>query len=1050
VIAIGGQIVQQSDFDELQRLVQSVVRAATTGEAGLEAVRVAVERGLMDALLADAQLEDWVRVIHSVVVEASDMSRADRLILAWIAFAVAQRVLKVGASMADAAWRLVEADAVCDVAFALDPYELQLSRGFYHEAAEVYAIAGVPQFAGNSFVAEAKCAMRLGAVDEAIALCESATVMLTQPKFSVDYARCLEVHASGLAQLGKSCLAVGLYEQAESILRPAGRPRDLAGCLVNHATCLQQIGRPSEALSLYAEGETLLRAEGAGADLGICVMNSAGCLERLGRYMEAVSRYEAAEELLRDSEVSNEYARCVMNYAGCLVQLGRFAAALPWYARAVAQFRRSGLPKDRGDVALKQGICLAGLGRLREALRLFEAAEAYLGRAGLPVDRAECQMNHANCLQQIGLFSDAVRLYRQAEAIFERDGLPDSHARCLTNRAYCLERSGSLNEALSLYDRALPILALSDSKVSYASALMNHGNCLRSLGRPEQALDKYNDAITVCKSIGEAGEEVRWRVCLNLGLLLVEADRGDVAQAQDLVSEAIGIVEARAVRTGRVPDRISVRETYADAYRIAVRIDLFLEDITAAYDHVQQAKGRALLELMTPGQKRGGAGPELGELQQKEYELVSRLGEVGGSPAGEDYRELSDIRSRRRELIRRLAEECPEEALEAFGEVRSLTEIQSVLKEGEVLVDMLDVGPAVVAFLVTTTGLDLAWQVSRLELESVLDRWDDVVDSQDVTSGIADLSDLYELLISPFLGRLSDVRRIILSPSGLLHRVPFAALCRIGGGGAIRYLSEEFEICLTPIGTSLWILRHRTRAEGPPSLLAAAPFATTTTPTRKRSAPLVAERGGSGVRAVSELPWSGWEVEGVSAVHAKYAARGDQHILKGTMATKDSVERLAPPTALVLLATHGGVTDTGVGVPDFALLFESDGHGWYREMRMREIFGGQLSLQRAVSIALTACQTAQVALHGEEAMGFQQAFCAAGALVCLAPLWAIDDEAAAVLSVAYHRAFLAEGVSAAKAIQKAMEEVRSTPGWEHPVFWAAMLPSGDGATVLST
>ncbi len=126
---------------------------------------------------------------------------------------------------------------------------------------------------------------------------------------------------------------------------------------------------------------------------------------------------------------------------------------------------------------------------------------------------------------------------------------------------------------------------------------------------------------------------------------------------------------------------------------------------------------------------------------------------------------------------------------------------------------------------------------------------------------------------------------------------------------------------------------------------------------------------------------------------------------------------------------------------------ETVGRGISSALSVGAVYAGALPLHNTIQVALTACDLGQVVLHGEEALGFTQAFLSAGATVTLAPLWAVDDAATAELSVAYHRALLStERPTAAQAMQQAMAAVRhARPTWQHPFYWAGCLPAGDGA-----
>jgi CHAT domain-containing protein len=176
-------------------------------------------------------------------------------------------------------------------------------------------------------------------------------------------------------------------------------------------------------------------------------------------------------------------------------------------------------------------------------------------------------------------------------------------------------------------------------------------------------------------------------------------------------------------------------------------------------------------------------------------------------------------------------------------------------------------------------------------------------------------------------------------------------------------------------------------------------------------------------------------------------------VLLREQATLSRIKDLARGARLLLIATHGckdgktdSILDYRVHLSREMAAEEATGA---THMSVLEIYEGGLALADAFQVCLTACDLGDVVRRGEEALGFNQAFLSAGAAISLAPLWAVDDAATAELSIAYHRALLSEArPTVAQAMREAIDSIRTQPQWEHPYYWAAFLPSGDGALQL--
>ena len=103
----------------------------------------------------------------------------------------------------------------------------------------------------------------------------------------------------------------------------------------------------------------------------------------------------------------------------------------------------------------------------------------------------------------------------------------------------------------------------------------------------------------------------------------------------------------------------------------------------------------------------------------------------------------------------------------------------------------------------------------------------------------------------------------------------------------------------------------------------------------------------------------------------------------------------------------------------------------------------QLPRLRAELVVLGACQTGLGDLKDAEGtVGLQRAFLAKGARSTLVSLWTVDDRASSALLRGLYQQWLGAGAGKSEALRRAQDEVRATPGFEHPRFWAAFVLAG--------
>jgi len=831
----------------------------------------------------------------------------------------------------------------------------------------------------------------------------------------VKYANCASSHADCLLALRRNVEAEALYAEAEPILEKDGDRDIYLLCLTNHGQCLGRLERYQGALNKYVKQELLLRAEGSPLALADSVQMRALCLRQLGRHREALILYGEAEQILQPLLDPLPHALCLLDHSVCLGEIGRLVDAQAMLIQAESIIEVSGTVVNRSGALRNRAILLDRLGREFEARVIHEEAVDILRphQDTFPTELAESLIAHAICLGMSEQEENAIPLYVEAAKLLRDHGTPVNYAKCRSAHASSLERLERFRAALPLFAEAETILERERPRLSLARCYVSYAECLRSWSnRRDDARTRYEQALALISESGPTpeGEELRWRALGGLSAVL--EDEGDIRGAAAHLDVAISIVEALADEVVDLEDRISRRANHSNLYRHAVSLEFSRQDAPAAFMRAQQAKARTLADL-----------------------LAVRLTPAIPTPT-------------------------VERALHVSRTVRSVADLAASLQAGEALLDYLDLGSSgriAIFLLLPRKGLEFAAMVEGDEISHTLvmleQECDHLLRSNRRPHVQAEptpsLEYLYEVLIAPVAEKLMQAatQRLIVSPSGRLHAVPFAALWR-WEKGSMRFLIDDFEVAATPAATSLWLFRRLQRQSLPPRLLAIAPFAVDPADGRK-SRPVFPNADPSSTPWLTDpLRHSTREVREVAALVAAAYPKERHTVLERGDATRRSVAALAPSASLILAATHGSRLKEGESVLDFRLHFAPEPDGT-ADMSVLDVYRGALRLDAATHVLLTACHLGDVIRRGEEVLGFAQAFLSAGAGVVLAPLWAVDGAAVAALSIAYHKYLLGtDRPTVALAMRRAMIEVRSQPRWSHPVYWAAFTPNGDPALRL--
>ena len=312
-------------------------------------------------------------------------------------------------------------------------------------------------------------------------------------------------------------------------------------------------------------------------------------------------------------------------------------------------------------------------------------------------------------------------------------------------------------------------------------------------------------------------------------------------------------------------------------------------------------------------------------------------------------------------------------------------------------------------------GSNRVYRLTPGQLEGAIELFLGLLERRDGSERAA-AARLYRDLLERGLADLPPaITRLVIVPSGALHRLPFDALRPRPDAPP---LADRYEIALEPSAT-MWV-RWRTapRAIGAvPAFVMADPDIVSAT-SKAGALPRLARARGEGRRVIDEVG-------------------GASELRLGPQASEQELKhRELSRFAILHFATHALVDEEH---PDRSALLLTPGSpdedGW---LKPREIVGLHLNGQLVV---LSACLSASGAIVGGEGiMGLAHGFLHAGAHAVIGGMWPLkDSEAAALVAAFYRHLGRGERLGAALALAR-RERIRAG---DPAAAWAGLTLIGD-------
>ncbi len=844
---------------------------------------------------------------------------------------------------------------------------------------------------------------------------------------------------SGISELTKGEVASAVRELQKSVdgFASIGKRYESAQASVASLIPLALLGRYEEAVSTGLDALKIFEEEGDLLAAGKIELNLSNISSRRGDLREA-ERYgiSARNRFIKAGETEWQ-ALAENDLAHTYTELNDFRKAEEHYATALDSARSAGMKVTEAEIEASLGNLATFRGRYDEALRLLEhsrrkfeelemphqsaiaeleIAEIYqtlnlleeavgiqqkaaadLSKLGLQSEEARSRSDLGRILLDLGRLAEAGEELRRSAQLFEAEGNPYRISSVLIDEARIESLSGRDEEALKILDQAAR-LAGENIRLALEAAVLR-GETLRRLGRFEEAAEVLRAARL--EAMDSDLPKIGMSAVSSLGL--VSLDLGDYVTAEREFSDAVSMIESMREPIAAEEFRMAYLADKLAPYDNLTRIYLAAGRIREAFEMVERARSRTLAESVrkasAPDQREESSqlAGEVREIREDLNWFYSRLNRADEGELEGLRQEIADRERRLSEASRRLASTASHTDRNGFD--LSVDSVIGRLGPGRALVEFIESEGVFSAFVVTSDGIDHVDALATSEavsdaLESLQFQFGSMRYGGDAIKSFgaslksradACLSELYEMLIRPLEGAISD-KDLIVVPSGALNYVPFHALY-----DGVRYEAEKREIVTAP-GAGVWeVLASRDLPEP--------------------SSALVIGYADENIPNVED------EVAAVAGLFANAS------VFTATDATFGNYVSRAPGFPVIHLACHGRFRPEN---PLFSSLHLSDGFITVRDICAQNI--------NAALVTLSACETGLNRVYpGSEILGLARGFLAAGAARIVLSLWTVDDESTARLMGGMYRG-LQRGLSVSASLN--LERIKMIGEEVHPYFWA--------------
>jgi CHAT domain-containing protein len=550
--------------------------------------------------------------------------------------------------------------------------------------------------------------------------------------------------------------------------------------------------------------------------------------------------------------------------------------------------------------------------------------------------------------------------------------------------SYKYEESGTLAKTITGWD----VFAAEKIQFEFMKT-----KSLFEINRIAEAKQGY-DALLRYPYIANQGE-IYWNVLLDRGRIAEQ--EGRLKEAIGLYEKAVDVVEQQRASINTEASKIGFVGDKQALYHTLVRALYHDDQYEKAFEYVERAKSRALVDLLASKKDfaiKGGSEKEIRDVFARNDRADA---EAVMQDASLDRNRTRSIQIKTRE---ELQSKAPELASLVTVNVQSLAGLKSLIPPGEALVEYYYRDKEMYVFVLSSDTLRMV-KLDSTNLQEDVRQFRKLIETLDSTR-LTELSrKLYTRLFQPLEGMVSE-RTIIIVPHGALHYLPFNAL--YDGSG---YLIDRYTIRLMPSASIMQYLRKGTAEKSGGILIFGNP-----------------DLG----NPKTDLEYAQKEATEIARI------RPASKVLIRKEATEEALLRYSSSYRYLHFATHGEFSPEAP-LSSALLLAPDPLHSGI--LTVDKLYSLQLD---ADLVTLSACETGMSKIAtGDEMVGLTRGFLYAGSSSVVASLWKVDDLATAYLMTHFYRELDRKNKS--DALRTAQLETRGK--YPHPYYWASFQLTGN-------
>jgi len=866
--------------------------------------------------------------------------------------------------------------------YALGMGEYERAVRFYDEATDIYQSLGDRVHMARAQIGKIWALLNLSRYEDVETIATWASRILEEEGERLRLAHLSMNWAVSRARQGNDLGALAMFDRTRSLLTELGDEGQpyIPWVDQNRSIVLRNLGRLQESLEAAERAWRGMDEHGELVEAARARQSMAVTYLLLGRYTEAMTLMEEARRIFIKDGRQRDALLLDVFLCDCLLPLRRFQDVINITRNVRPFFSQRGMHQEIGKALIDEAVAFAGLGRFEEARASLSEARKHLAVDANPVLIATADLEQAAVLFQIGEFDACAHLLAEAERVFASRDLKPQLAQTWILQARLALRQREWHRAEFLAHKALEI-AHSEQIITLAFRAHHVlGQVMVQRGERQAAMAQYERAIEHLERLH--------------GYLMTEFQADFLEDKTDIYEDAVLL--AVDMDDGEKALEMAERAKSRSLLNLIThRIDLSLrarnaedEALVAKLVHLRRERDRILLRWETGEDVR--SGQDARAAQQHLWYLEQQISQLWHQLL------LHNADYARDALLWQVQADSPQPWLDAATLL-----VEFFIARGQVIILLVDQRDVQLVRVETDPALISRW-LNMLTLNNRTFPWADPSRQTQLAHNAQGLlARLYDALLRPVRKYLDPFPRLIITPHGPLHYLPFHALF-----DGHRYLIETHEITYLPASSLLRFSQRQRDHTGHPVTF--------------------------GFSSHGMLPYAPEEARRVAEI------MGGEAFLEAD-ATLDQVKKYAPRAQVVHFATHGEFRPDN---PLFAGVLLAD--GWLTAL---DIFN--LRLETSL-ITLSACETGQHRVGGgDELLGLTRSFLYAGAASLLLSYWQIPDSITFFFINDFYQ-HLAQGKRKATALREAQlalihrgrEGNEATTHFQHPFIWASFFLLG--------